>query len=98
MTKLRKTDVIVIDKFSMLDYFLFRTTEGLCRKSARVSRLPWGGRHVTMLGVTLPSYLLWVEVICFVPSFGVPLQFDYSEIKRSQDPVLTRVLTKVRIG
>ena len=29
VTKLRKTDVIVIGEFSMLDYYLFRTAEGL---------------------------------------------------------------------
>ena len=40
--KIRKTDVIVIDEFSMLDFFLFRTAEGLCRKFAKqgVSNLP----------------------------------------------------------
>ena len=52
VTKLRMAHVIVIDEFSMLDYFLFRTEEGLCRKFAkhRLSRLPWGSRHVIMLG------------------------------------------------
>ncbi len=29
MAHLRKTDVLVIDVFSMLDFFLFRTAEGL---------------------------------------------------------------------
>ena len=32
---LRKTDVLVIDEFSMLDYRLFRVAEGLCRKFAK---------------------------------------------------------------
>ena len=53
VAKLRKIDVIVIDEFSMLDYYLFRTAEGLCRKFAkhRVSNCPWGGGwHVIMLG------------------------------------------------
>ena len=36
VTKLRKTDVIVIDEFSMLDYYLFRVAEGLCRKFTKV--------------------------------------------------------------
>ena len=51
-TRLRKTDVIVIDEFSMLDLFLFRTMEGLCREFAKhgSSRHPWGGRHVILLG------------------------------------------------
>ena len=76
VTKLRKTDVIVIDEFSMLDYYLFHTAEGLCRKFAkhRVSRLPWGGRHVIMLGD--PAQLPAVEgVIYLVPSFGVHFLF-----------------------
>ena len=52
VTKLRKTGVIVIDEFSMLDYYLFRIAECLCRKFAKhgASRLPWGGRHVVMPG------------------------------------------------
>lgn len=52
VTCLRKTDVIVIDEFSMLDFFLFRTVEGLCRKFARkgASNRLWGGRHVILLG------------------------------------------------
>ncbi len=33
---LRKTDVLVIDEFSMLDFFLFRMAEGLCRQFAQV--------------------------------------------------------------
>ena len=70
VSKLRKTDVIVIDEFSMLDYYLFCVAEGLCRKFAKhgASRQPWGGRHV-MLG-TLPSCLLWVGVIYLVSSSG----------------------------
>ena len=35
VTKVKKTDVIVIDEFNMLDFFLFRTAEGLCRKFAK---------------------------------------------------------------
>ena len=35
VAKLRKTDVLVIDEFSMLDFFVFRTAEGLCRKFAK---------------------------------------------------------------
>ena len=36
----------------MLDYHLFRVAEGLCRKFAKkdISRHPWGGRHVILLG------------------------------------------------
>ena len=45
VTKVKKTDVLVVDEFSMLDIFLFRTAEGLCRKFAKNHRhgLPWGG-------------------------------------------------------
>ena len=100
VTKLRKTDVIVIDEFSMLDYYLFRTAEGLCRKFAKhgASRLPWGGRHVIMLGD--PAQL---PAVGRSDLFGTHLWRTFSvlvlrEIKRSQDPVLTSVLTKVRMG
>ena len=54
-----KRHVIVIDEFSMLDFFLFRMAEGLCRKFAKnhTHDLPWGGRHIIMLGdpAQLPS-------------------------------------------
>ena len=100
VTKLRMAHVIVIDEFSMLDYFLFRTAEGLCRKFAKhqVSRLPWGGRHVIMLGD--PAQL---PAVGRSDLFGTKLWRTFSvlvlrEIKRSQDPVLTSVLTKVRMG
>ena len=51
VTCLGKTDVIVIDEFFMLDFFLFRTAEGLCRKFARkgASNRLWGGQHVILL-------------------------------------------------
>ena len=100
VTKLRKTDVIVIDEFSMLDYYLFRVAEGLCRKFAKhgASRLPWGGRNVIMLGD--PAQL---PAVGRSDLFGTQLWQTFSilvlrEIKRSQDPVLTSVLTKVRMG
>ena len=58
-TLLRKTDVLVVDEFSMLDFFLLRTMEGLCRKFKKrhSSNSPWGGRHVLLLGdpVQLPA-------------------------------------------
>ena len=34
-TRLRKTDVTVIDELSVLDFYLFRTIEGLCRKFSK---------------------------------------------------------------
>ena len=99
VTKLRKTDEIVIDEISMLDYYLFRTA-GLCRKFAKrsVSRLSWGCRHVIMLGdlAQLPavgrSDLFGTELL---RTFSV---LDLREIKRSQDPVLTSVFTRIRMG
>ena len=48
VARLRKTDMLVIDEFSMLDY-LFHVAEGLCRKFAKKHHL-WGGRHVILLG------------------------------------------------
>ena len=75
---------------------LFRTAEGLCRKFAKhgASRLPWGGRHVIMLGD--PAQL---PAVGRSDLFGTHLWRTFSvlvlrEIKRSQDPVLTSVLTK----
>ena len=87
VAKLKKTDVIVIDEFSMLDYFLFRTAEALCRKFAKhgVSKHPWGGRHVIMLGD--PAQL---PAVSRSDIFGTQLWCTFTvlvlrEIKRCQD-------------
>lgn len=100
VAKLRKTDVIVIDEFSMLDYYLFRTAEGLCRKFAKrvMSNRPWGGRHVITLGD--PAQL---PAVSRSDIFATQLWRTFSilvlrEVKRSQDPILSNVLTKVRMG
>ena len=75
VARLRKTDVLVIDEFSMLDYHLFRVAEGLCRKFAKkpASFHLWGGRHVILLGdpAQLPAvshrelWYLSVAKICY---------------------------------
>ena len=98
--KVRKTDVLIIDEFSMLDFFLFRTAEGLCRKFSKYksSSQPWGGRHVILLGdpAQLPS-------VSRKDIFGTQLWRTFTvlllkEIKRSVDPILTNILSQVRMG
>ena len=76
VTKVKKTDILVIDEFSILDLFLLRTAEGLCRKFAKNYQhcLPWGGRHVIMLG-DLPNYHHLVEGTFLVLICGVHLPF-----------------------
>lgn len=100
VAKLRKTDLLVIDEFSMMDHYLFRTAGCLCRKFAkhRLSKFPWGGRHVIMLGD--PAQL---PAVSRMDIFGTKLWRTFTilvlrEIKRCQDPVLSSVLGKVRMG
>ena len=100
VAKLRKTDVLVIDEFSMLDWFLFRTAEGLCRKFSNkaFSGRPWASRHVILLGD--PAQL---PAVSQRDIFGTTLWTKFSvlllrEVKRATDPVLSSILSKVRLG
>ena len=86
-----KTDVIVIGEFSMLDYYLFRTAEGLWiihqthpSRQAWQTALGWWGMLLWL--VTLPSYLLWVGVINLKPNFGMHFLFWSLDKK---NPVIT---------
>jgi hypothetical protein len=84
----------------MLDFYLFRTIEGLCRKFAKhgSSRHPWGGRHTILLGD--PAQL---PAVSGIDIFGTYLWHKFTilllrEIKRATDPTLSLVLTKIREG
>ena len=92
VARLHKTDVLVIDEFSMLDYHLFRVA-GLCRKFAkkRVSHHPWGGRHVILLRSSPASCIetsLWQK-------FAITV---LREVKRATEPQLPVSLVKSRLG
>ena len=100
VNRLRRTNVLVIDEFSMLDFYLFRTAEGLCRKFAPKgsSCHPWGGRHVILLGD--PAQL---PAVSMRDIFGMSLWSNFSvlllrEVKRAEDPTLASILSKIRVG
>ena len=100
VTRLRKTNVLMIDEFSMLDHYLFRTAEGLCRRFATKgsSHHPWGGRHVILLGD--PAQL---PAVSQRDIFGTNLWTNFKvlllrEVKRASDPYFAFVLAKVRLG
>jgi len=48
----KKTDVIIIDEFAMIDCQIFLTIEQLCRRfTTKDGRYkPWGGHHVILFG------------------------------------------------
>ena len=56
-TSLRKTDVIIIDEFSMIDATLFLTIEGLCRRYAKKVVL-------SILGEVDTSFYLVILLSC----------------------------------
>ena len=92
--------MIVIDEFLMLDFYLFRTIEGLCRKFAKhgSSRHPWGGRHIILLGD--PAQL---PAVSGIDIFGTYLWHKFRvlllrEIKRATDLALSSVLSKIHEG
>ena len=83
----------------MLDIYLFRTIEGLCRKFAKhgSSRHSWGGRHIILLGG--PAQLLAVSGIDI---FGTYLWHKFTvllrETERATCPALSLVLSKICEG
>ena len=96
---LRKTDVLVVDEFSVLDATLFRTMEGLCRRYAikGSSKHPWGGRSVILLGD--PAQL---PAVSNCDTFGTHLWRTFRvlvlrEVKCAKDPQLQSLLEKVRV-
>ena len=98
-TSLRKTDVIIIDEFSMIDATLFLTIEGLCRRYAKKgsSKHPWGSRHVILLGD--PAQL---PAVSNKDIFGTDLWMTFNmlllrEVVRAKDPDLQCLLDKVRL-
>ena len=91
VARLRKADVIVIDELSMLDWYLFRTAEGLCRKFCKkgMSGKPYG-----VVDMSSYSFLLYVGQRDI---YGTTLGAKFSvlvlrEVKRATDPVLASVL------
>ncbi len=97
---LRKTRVLVSDEFSMLDFFLLRTAEGVCRKFAQLcsSSHPYGGRDALLFGD--PAQL---PAISRMDVFGTTLWRQFTilllwEVKRASVPALASLLAKVRFG
>ena len=96
----KKTDVIIIDEFSMIDCTIFITIEHLCRRFASKNGQykPWGGRHILLFGD--PAQL---PPVSHADIFNTPHWLKFSilqlkEVVRATDPVLSSMLLKVRQG
>ena len=96
----KKTDVIIIDEFSMIDCTIFITIEHLCRRFATKNGQykPWGGRHVLLFGD--PAQL---PPVSHADIFNTRLWVKFSilqlkEVVRATDPVLSSMLLRVRQG
>ena len=97
---LKKTDVIIIDEFAMVDARLFINIEQLCKRyTTKDGRYKaWGGRHVILFGD--PAQL---PPVSNTDIFNTKLWFNFSilqlkEIVRAKDPVLSSILLKIREG
>ena len=96
----RKTDVLIIDEFGMIDCTIFQTIEQLCRRfSTKDGRhKPWGGRHILLFGD--PAQL---PPVSNTDIFNTKLWLSFhiiqlKEIVGSKDPNLSSILSKVREG
>jgi len=97
---IRKTDVIIIDEFGMIDCQLFLTIEQLCRRFSTKDGhcKPWGGCHILLFGD--PAQL---PLICYTDIFNTKLWHSFhlmllKEIVRSKDPKLSSILSKNKTG
>ena len=97
----KKTNVIIIDEFSMIDCTEFMTIEQLCRRfSSKDSQyIPWGGRHVLFFGdpAQLPpvSNTDIFNTKTWLGGFSI---VQLKEIVRAKDPSLSSILLKIREG
>ena len=96
----KKTNVIIIDEFSMVDCTIFITIEHLCRRFATKNGQykPWGGRHVLLFGD--PAQL---PPVSHADIFNTRLWAKFNilqlkEVVRATDPVLSSMLLRVRRG
>ena len=97
----KKTQVLIIDEFSMIDCTVFITIEQLCRRfSSRDARCKqWGGRHVLLFGdpAQLPpvSNTDIFNTKAWLNGFNV---LQLKEVVRAKDPALNSALLKIRKG
>ena len=96
----KKTDVIIIDEFSMIDCTLFITIEHLCRRFASKNGQykPWGGRHVLLFGDPAQLPPVSHADIFNTPHWHKFCILQLTEVVRATDPVLSSMLLKVRQG
>ena len=97
---IKKTDVIIMDEFAMIDARIFTIIEQLCRKyTTKDGRYKaWGGRHVILFGD--PAQL---PPVSNTDIFNTKLWFNFKllqlkEIVRAKDSNLISVLLKIREG
>lgn len=70
-TCVKTTDVLVIDEFSMLDHFFFRTAENLCRKfQTEEHTITHGEVGMCFFSETQPSFLPSTEETSMAPPYG----------------------------
>ncbi|MCP3664444.1 MAG: AAA family ATPase, partial [Gammaproteobacteria bacterium] len=94
---LTRTNVLVIDEFSMLDDETLQRIDGLCRKFSLRKDKPYGNKHVILCGD--PCQLPPIRTPIYTSRLFEPFKIAIlKEIKRQEGGLFRETLSEIRLG